>query len=46
MIKEIAGYNGRYTINDLGEVFSNGKKMRPYKINSGYLAIKLRNKGK
>ncbi len=46
MIKVIEGYNKRYTIDDLGNIYSNGKKMSPYKINSGYLAIKLRNQGK
>lgn len=46
MEKIIEGYNGRYTIDQNGNVFSNGKKMSPYKINSGYLCIKLRNHGK
>lgn len=46
MIKEILGYNGRYTIDDEGNVYSNGKLMSPFIINSGYKAIKLRNKGK
>lgn len=46
MIKEIIGYNGRYFIEDNGNIYSNGKLMHPYKINSGYLCIKLRNKGK
>lgn len=46
MIKIIEGYNGRYTIDDLGNIYSKEKKMSPYKINSGYLAIKLRNQGK
>lgn len=45
MEKEIIGYNGRYTIDDKGNIYSNKIKMSPYKINSGYLAIKLRNKG-
>lgn len=45
MKKEIVGYNGRYTIDDSGNIYSNNIKMHPYKINSGYLAIKLRNKG-
>lgn len=45
MRKEIAGYNGKYTIDECGNVYSNNVKMSPYKINSGYLAIKLRNKG-
>lgn len=44
-MKEIKGYNGRYKIDKFGNVYSNGKKMSPFKINSGYLAIKLRNKG-
>lgn len=46
MIKTIEGFNGRYTIDDNGNIYSKGKLMHPYKINSGYLAIKLRNKGK
>ena len=46
MIKTIIGYNGRYTIDDEGNIYSRNKKMHPFKINSGYLAIKLRNKGK
>lgn len=46
MIKTIEGYNGRYTIDNFGNVYSKGKKMSPYKINSGYLAIKLRALGK
>lgn len=46
MIKEIQGYNGRYTIDENGNIYSKGKLMSPYKINSGYLAIKLRNEGK
>lgn len=46
MVKEIIGYNGRYTIDDNGNIYSNKIKMSPFKINSGYLAIKLRNKGK
>ena len=45
MKKEIIGYNGKYTIDNYGNIYSNGIKMSPYKINSGYLAIKLRNKG-
>ena len=45
MIKEIKSYNGRYTIDDLGNIYSKGVKMHPFKINSGYLAIKLRNNG-
>lgn len=44
MIKEIVGYNGRYTIDENGNVYSKGIKMKPYKINSGYLSIKLQNK--
>ena len=46
MLKEILGYNGRYTIDDEGNIYSKGKLMSPYIINSGYKAIKLRNKGK
>ena len=46
MIKVIEGYNERYTIDDIGNIYSKGNKMSPYKINSGYLAIKLRNRGK
>lgn len=46
MLKEIKNYNGRYFIDENGNIFSNGKKMSPYKINSGYLCIKLRNHGK
>lgn len=45
-MKVIEGYNGRYTIDINGNIYSDGKKMSPFKINSGYLAIKLRNKGK
>ena len=45
MKREIQGYNGRYTIDEYGNVYSKGKQMSPFKINSGYLAIKLRNKG-
>lgn len=45
MIKVIEGYNGKYTIDENGNVYSNNKIMHPYKINSGYLCIKLRNKG-
>lgn len=45
MEKIIEGYNNRYTIDEFGNIYSKGKKMSPYKINSGYLAIKLRNKG-
>ena len=45
MRKEIIGYNGRYTIDSNGNIYSNNIKMSPYKINSGYLAIKLRNNG-
>ena len=45
MRKEIIGYNDRYTIDNEGNIYSNNIKMSPYKINSGYLAIKLRNKG-
>lgn len=44
MRKEITGYNGRYTIDELGNIYSKGIKMSPFKINSGYLAIKLRNR--
>lgn len=46
MIKVIKGYNERYTIDEYGNIYSKGNKMSPYKINSGYLCIKLRNKGK
>lgn len=46
MEKQIKGFCGRYTIDNDGNVYSNGKKMKPYKINSGYLAIKLQYKGK
>ena len=45
MRKAILGYNGRYTIDNEGNIYSNNIKMSPYKINSGYLAIELRNKG-
>lgn len=45
MRKTIKGYNNRYSIDEYGNVYSNENKMHPYKINSGYLAIKLRNKG-
>lgn len=45
MYKEISGYNGRYTIDDEGNIYSKNKRMRPFKINSGYLGIKLTNKG-
>lgn len=45
MEKIIEGFNGRYTIDDTGNIYSRGKKMKPYLINSGYLAIKLQNKG-
>lgn len=46
MIKTIVGYEGRYEIDDLGNIYSNGKLMKTYKINSGYKAIKLQYKGK
>lgn len=46
MIKEILNFEGRYTIDENGNIYSNGKKMKPYIINSGYLAIKLQYKGK
>lgn len=46
MIKVIEGYDGRYSVDDEGNIYSNGVKMTPYKINSGYLAIKLQYKGK
>lgn len=46
MQKEIEGFEGRYTIDDTGNVYSNGKLMKPYVINSGYKAIKLQYKGK
>ena len=46
MMQVIKEYNGRYTVDDLGNVYSNNKLMHPFLINSGYLAIKLRNKGK
>ena len=46
MVKEILGYNGRYTIDDEGNIYSRGKLMSPFIINSGYKAIKFRNKGK
>lgn len=46
MIKEIKNFNGRYAIDDSGNVYSNGRKMKPYLLNSGYLAIKLQLKGK
>lgn len=45
MEKIIKGYNGKYTIDEEGNVYSNSKLMHPYKINSGYYSIKLRNKG-
>lgn len=46
MLKTIEGFNNRYAIDDFGNIYSKGKLMRPYLINSGYLAIKLWNKGK
>lgn len=46
MVKEIEGYKGRYTIDDNGNIYSKGKPMHPYMLNSGYLAIKLRWHGK
>lgn len=46
MKKIIDGYNGRYSIDTEGNVYSNNKRMSPYKINSGYLAIKFRYKGR
>lgn len=46
MKKIIDGYNNRYSIDEYGNIYSNNKTMKPYKINSGYLCIKLRNKGK
>lgn len=45
MKKEIKGYNGRYIIDDLGNIYSNNKILKPYKINSGYLAVKLQSNG-
>ena len=45
MYKEIAGYNGRYTIDDKGNIYSKNRLMKPFKINSGYLVIKLTNRG-
>lgn len=45
MRKVIEGFNGRYEIEDNGNIYSNGNLMKPYVINSGYLAIKLQNKG-
>lgn len=45
MEKIINGYNGRYTIDSSGNVYSNGRLMSPYKINSGYLAIILQKDG-
>lgn len=46
MKKQIEGFGGRYAIDDSGNVYSNGKLMKPYKINSGYLAIILQYAGK
>lgn len=45
MKKEIKGFNGRYIVEDNGNIYSNGRLMKPYVINSGYLAIKLQYKG-
>lgn len=45
MKKIIEGYNGKYTIDSFGNVYSNNKLMKPFKINSGYLAIILQHKG-
>lgn len=46
MQKVIKDYDGRYTIDEFGNIYSKGKKMSPFKINSGYLAIKLRKNNK
>lgn len=45
MRKTIEGYNGRYEIDSNGTVYSNGKILKPYLINSGYLSVKLQNHG-
>ena len=45
MKKIIKGYNDKYTIDSLGNVYSNNRLMKPFKINSGYLAIILQCKG-
>ena len=44
MIKQIEGFNNKYTIDDKGNIYSKGKLMHPFIINSGYYAIKLRYK--
>lgn len=41
MVRDIKDYEGKYTIDDEGNVYSKGKFMKPYKINSGYLVINL-----
>ena len=49
IFKEIEGYNGRYLVNNLGEIFSisskgNKKKIKPYLNMQGYYRVKLYNK--
>lgn len=44
MIKQIEGFNNKYTIDDKGNIYSKEKLMHPFIINSGYYAIKLRYK--
>ena len=44
MIKQIEGFNNKYTIDDKGNIYSKGKLMHPFIINSGYYAIKKKKK--
>lgn len=48
MWKPIKGYEDRYEVSDIGEVFSlrSNRLIRPIKINSGYLSYRLTVKGK
>ena len=43
--KEINGYNGKYFIDEYGNIYNRKGIIKSYMINSGYLAIKLQNKG-
>ncbi|WIT26276.1 hypothetical protein [Bacillus phage SPO1L3] len=48
MIVDVKGYEGLYKISEQGYIFSEKKEspLKPYRINSGYLVVKLTKNGK
>ena len=48
MLKDVKGFEGRYQVNELGEIFNaKGREMRPHRnAKTGYLQLCLRKNGR